>query len=157
MLANILKNPNKYIPLSFVLFFIVLAILDGIFVYLAVSTQTGVVTKNAYEKGLNYNEAIKLADISKNYPQKLSVNIMGNNKVEINYNIESQIIFNDVTYKAIRPTKRGYDNSGKIKYNSATNSYSKNLELPLAGIWDILVIAKSGDIELRKKERIFVK
>jgi len=52
---------DKLIPWYFVIFFLVLFIVDGIFVYLATSTHTGVVTENAYEKGLRYNEVIERA------------------------------------------------------------------------------------------------
>jgi len=49
---------DRIIPLYFVAFFVVIAIFDGIFVYLATSTHSGVVTENAYQKGLNYNQYI---------------------------------------------------------------------------------------------------
>jgi len=39
-------------------FFIIFASVDAFFVYKALSTHTGVVTENAYEIGLNYNEVI---------------------------------------------------------------------------------------------------
>lgn len=53
---------DKWIPWYFVAFFVVLAIFDGIFVYIANQTHTGVVSRNAYSEGLAYNETIKKAE-----------------------------------------------------------------------------------------------
>ena len=50
---------DKYILFAFLAFFGVIFVLDGIFVYTAISTQTGVIAEKAYEKGLNYNETLK--------------------------------------------------------------------------------------------------
>lgn len=47
-------------------FFGVLASVNAFFVYTAVTTNTGVVTENAYEKGLRYNEILKEARRRKN-------------------------------------------------------------------------------------------
>ncbi len=64
MMTEAAKSPSqkgkydKFIPWYFVAFFVVLAILDGIFVYVATITHTGVVTENAYQEGLDYNETI---------------------------------------------------------------------------------------------------
>jgi nitrogen fixation protein FixH len=52
------KNDNIRIPLYFVMAFLVVFIVNGIFVYMAVTTNHGVVTENAYEKGLRYDEVV---------------------------------------------------------------------------------------------------
>ena len=52
------RKKIELIPYYFVLFFITIIILDSIFVYLAFSSHTGLVSENSYEKGLNYNDII---------------------------------------------------------------------------------------------------
>jgi nitrogen fixation protein FixH len=42
-------------------FFAVFASVDAYFVYLAMKTKPGVVTENAYQRGLNYNEVLEEA------------------------------------------------------------------------------------------------
>ena len=49
---------DKKIPWYFVAFFAGLAVLNVIFVTIAVKSYPGLVTQNAYEKGLNYNDMI---------------------------------------------------------------------------------------------------
>ena len=56
------RKSDKWIPWYFVAFFVVLAILDGIFVTIAATTHTGVITENAYQKGLDYNEVVAASE-----------------------------------------------------------------------------------------------
>lgn len=59
--ATALHKRDKWIPRYFILFFLVIAATDAVMVTLAVRTHTGVVTENAYEKGLAYNALLKEA------------------------------------------------------------------------------------------------
>jgi nitrogen fixation protein FixH len=52
------EPPKSYAPWYFVGFFVLLAIMDGIFVTIATRTHTGVVTDDAYNEGLAYNDTI---------------------------------------------------------------------------------------------------
>lgn len=54
------RNPkDKYVLFSFLAFFGVVFLVNGIFIYTAIKTQTGVVTEQAYEKGLAYNKTLE--------------------------------------------------------------------------------------------------
>lgn len=53
---------DKWIPWYFVLFFAVIFLVDGVIVYLAVTTNPGVVEDHPYEKGLKYNQTIEAFD-----------------------------------------------------------------------------------------------
>ncbi|WP_417466224.1 FixH family protein [Kordiimonas sp.] len=57
-----MRKSDRLIPWYIVAFFVVVAILDGIFVYIATSTHTGVVSEQAYDKGLAYNETVAAAE-----------------------------------------------------------------------------------------------
>jgi nitrogen fixation protein FixH len=65
MTAEISFSPSRagdrWIPYYFVLFFLVVCVVDGIFVYLAVSTQTGTVSNRSYESGLEFNTILAKA------------------------------------------------------------------------------------------------
>lgn len=60
-----IRPSDKYIPLYFVAFFLVVFVLDGIFVYLAINTHTGTVTEKAYEKGLSYGAVLEASEAQK--------------------------------------------------------------------------------------------
>ncbi|MEX0298045.1 MAG: FixH family protein [Kordiimonas sp.] len=59
---DVVKKSDRFIPWYFVAFFVGLAIWDGIFVYVATTTHTGVVTDKSYDRGINYNETIAAAE-----------------------------------------------------------------------------------------------
>jgi len=50
---------DRMIPWYFVLAFLVVFAVNGVFVYLAVSTKHDLVVENAYENGVNYNEIVR--------------------------------------------------------------------------------------------------
>lgn len=58
MSASTPRKSDKWIPWYFVLVFLVVVCVNGFFVYTAVTTHTGLVTKSPYEKGLSYNKKI---------------------------------------------------------------------------------------------------
>ena len=49
---------DRIIPWYFVMAFLVIFAVNGLFVYLATTTHNGVVTENAYEKGLDYERIV---------------------------------------------------------------------------------------------------
>ena len=55
------KQDGRRILFTLLGFFAVVACVDAYFVYKAVSTHSGVVSDNAYEIGLNYNDVIEEA------------------------------------------------------------------------------------------------
>lgn len=57
---------NRMVPRLFVLFFLVIIVVNGVFLYFAQSSHTGVVRKDAYQVGLDYNSVIAAADNVKN-------------------------------------------------------------------------------------------
>ncbi len=52
---------DRIIPWYFVMAFAVVFAVNAFFIYMATQTHTGVVTENAYEKGLAYNDMLEKA------------------------------------------------------------------------------------------------
>ncbi len=52
------KKTGRKVLMYLVLFFIIFASVDALFIYMAVSTHSGVVAENAYEIGVKYNDVI---------------------------------------------------------------------------------------------------
>ncbi len=50
---------DRLIPWYFVMAFLVVFAVNGVFIYLATSTHPDVVTENAYEKGLAYDRIVE--------------------------------------------------------------------------------------------------
>lgn len=56
------RPSDKWIPWYIVLFFVFITCVLSVFTWVAVSTHTGTVTDDAYQKGLAYNDTIHKAD-----------------------------------------------------------------------------------------------
>ncbi|MCI5050219.1 MAG: FixH family protein [Rickettsiales bacterium] len=57
---------DRLIPWYFVMAFMVVFIVNGIFIYYATGTHKGVVTENPYEKGLAFDEIVNEVRKQKN-------------------------------------------------------------------------------------------
>ncbi len=156
-MQKLIPNPNIRIPLYFVMFFVTLAILDAFFVYTALSTHNGVITENAYEKGLRYNQTIKNAEKDVFTHQEINVQQMENSKADISYSINFDGDIKSVILQVIRPIEKDLDFETSLTLDKSQNNYSAIISFPKKGNWDLLVITKTADAEFRKKKRIFVK
>lgn len=118
----------------FILFFGVIIIANTIFIYLAVHSHTGVITKNPYEKGLKFNETLEKAKAQPEMFDKVSYDkgILKWTLFDQNHMpVENAVI--NVTL--IRPIQDGYDFETKMDYVS-NGIYTQKLELPLSGQWE---------------------
>ena len=134
MTGRAVKDPrDKWILIYFVMFFAVIAILDSIFVYLAVSTHTGVVTDQAYERGLAFDELVEKAEsqpaIVQNVEYKDGV-LRWVLSDEENMPIENA----EVNAKIVRPVHGGHDFDIRLQY-IGEGMYESALDLPLKGAW----------------------
>ncbi|MCD8496718.1 MAG: FixH family protein [Alphaproteobacteria bacterium] len=128
------KNPkDKWIPRYFVIFFAVVALLDGIFVYMAVSTQTGVVTDNAYEKGLKFNQVLETA---KNQPVLQEKAEFKDGVLRWQLADENGVPIKDafVSARIIRPVQDGLDFEARLMHKG-DGIYEAPLPLPMRGLW----------------------
>lgn len=129
------KDPrDKWIPYYFVAFFAVIALLDGFFVYKAISTQTGVVTENSYEKGLDYNHVIEAA---KAQPD------MKNTITYEDGTLTWQLPIEDATASAfiVRPIQDGHDFEITLQH-FGNGVYKASPDLPMKGLWTARLSAK---------------
>jgi len=53
---------GRLVPMLFVAFFGVVIAVNGVFIFLSLSTWNGLTTDNAYVRGLNYNQVLNAAD-----------------------------------------------------------------------------------------------
>ncbi len=132
-----MRKSDKWIPWYFVLFFVVLALLDGTFVYLAVSSHTGVVTEQAYEKGLAYNDLLQRAEEQAQTALKQKVLYSQENGIlrwtlhDKNGAPLEQAV---VTAHIIRPVQDGYD-FDIVLLHKGEGVYEVPVKTPLIGQW----------------------
>jgi nitrogen fixation protein FixH len=155
--VKIKKTSDKWIPWYFVAFFVVLAILDGIFVAIAVSTHTGVVTEHAYKKGLDYNKTVAASERQDILGWHGRINING---TLLSFYLEDKngSVIEHAYVKAYfsRSTQDGYDFSEPLVSQSNGN-YSKNIDFPLKGQWDVIIEVQWNQKQYQQSKRIIIR
>lgn len=134
MQAAAVKDPrDKWIPIAFVAFFATIALLDGIFVYLAVTTQTGVVTERPYEKGLAYNEVLQAAKSRPDLQEKAEYK---DGVLSWSLKDESGKPITNATVTALlkRPVQDGYDFDITLSHKG-NGVYEAEVNTPMKGLW----------------------
>ena len=148
----------RLIPWYIVAFFVVVAVLDGIFVYVATSTHTGVVTEHAYDEGLAYNETVAAADAQKQLGWQSEIVLTGNRMLSFSLKDTDGKPLTGAVVKAqfMRPTQAGMDFSLELS-ESADGVYTAPVTFPVDGLWDVRVFALEGEHDFQAHERLVVK
>ncbi|MDG1287706.1 MAG: FixH family protein [Rickettsiales bacterium] len=150
------KKSDKYIPYYFVAFFIFLAMADGVFVYLATSTHTGVVKEQAYEKGLDYNNLIDAKAAQDTLNWKSSLTLQGEALTATLSDAENTPLKDaKVTAHLTRPTQGGYDFSATLTPQD-NKHYTALIDFPLKGQWDATLIVLWNQHSYQKRTRLIV-
>lgn len=157
MTPHIKKKSDKWIPWYFVAFFAGLAILNVIFIIIAVSTHRGVVTENAYEKGINYNKTIAEAQRQEELGWKGDINF---NRSALSFTLKDSsgnfIADADVAAYLFRVAEAGSDFTLPLAY-VGNGRYYTDIIFPFKGQWDIRIIAKWQEQKYQQTRRIVVK
>jgi len=152
------RKSDRWIPWYFVGFFALLFIFDGIFVYLATSTHTGVVTEQAYEKGLNYNETIAAAAEQEALGWHGEVTYAENG--QLNYSVRDKggapVSGARVVAEITRPTHNGVDFKSALA-EVTPGTYQAPVEFPLDGMWDIRIYVTWQQTQFQTAKRIVVR
>lgn len=149
---------DRLIPWYFVAFFLFIAIVDSVFVYLAVHTHTGLITQNSYEKGLKYNDIILAGEKQKKLGWKTDISFNSNNdlfSIKISDKNDSLITGAEVKAYVKRMVHDGYDFSVNLK-ETKKGIYTGALVLPLKGKWNVITIVQSGEQSYKTNKEIFV-
>lgn len=121
--------------------------------YFAAKSYDGLVEKNYYLKGLNYQQELD----NKNKQKLLGWNVIfegSNNKYILNLTDKDNKPIEKANVKVsfFRPSKEGYDKDAIMKENEA-GKYIANTDLELKGRWYANIeIAKDGHVWKMKKK-----
>jgi len=139
-------------------FLIVLSV-NMALVYFALSTWTGLETEHNFVRGLAYNQNIEGARRQQALGWKMIIKpTFGDGKsgvFDINFSDREGNPLSGLTVKvfAVRPTSEGFDREF-IARPVAAGTYQSVFALPLPGVWDLRVVARRGDNDFQRVERI---
>lgn len=150
------KKSDKWIPWYFVAFFVVLAILDGIFVYIATSTHTGVVTDEAYQRGLDYNDTIAAAEAQVALGWSGTVELRNGQLVGVLSDANGRAMVGArAQAHFFRPTQDGSDFSVSLSEVS-DGRYVSPVINAVPGQWDVRIFVEWKQKQFQTAERIVV-
>lgn len=156
-MSEVLKNKNdKYIPYYFVLFFLVVAAVNAVFVYKALTTHQGVIVENAYEKGLEYNDSIAAYEAQKQLGWNANISHK-NGAVIFTLSDETGEAISGADARAYfkRPTVKGMDFDVALT-QIAPGKYSADIASVNQGLWKVTVSTKWQDKQFQKSERLVI-
>ena len=153
------SRSSSWIPWTFVGGFGVILIANGLLLYFALQSWTGIETEAAYEKGLAFNEQIETAEAQARlgWTAELVVTPRGERQAEIVLTLldsaGAPLEKAEVTGLLRRPTQAGLDQT--LALSPAGNGrYSAEAALPLAGQWELKLEVQHRRGEYRIAKRI---
>lgn len=123
----------------FVAFFGVVFAVNAVFITMALKTHSGVVTEDAYKKGIHYNDTLAAARAQPEMQSALSFEdgvLSWSLKTPEGRALENA----SVTAEFFRPVKSGSDFSAEL-HASGNGIYSLKPEFPVKGAWQVHVRA----------------
>lgn len=155
---------DKWIPWYFVLFFAVIFAVNGVFVYFAITTNPGVVEKHTYEKGLKYNQRIKIVEKQVALGWKVKVDFKVSHSAAMPRVLEVVMVdaeglaLEGASVEAVlsRPLEAG---SGVrvVCIEKAVGIYQATVTLSTLGQWEVDVMIKKGQDGFLLNKRIVLK
>ncbi len=155
MSSTTMKDGTK-VFLFVSVFFGIIIFVNILLIYLSIKTNDGLVEENYYTRGLNYQEEIN----NENTQKKLDWKVVFDNKSNL-YKVSvidkkaKPIKDAKVNLVFFRPTQSGFDKTLKLNEISL-GTYQSEIQLPLKGIWDIIINIEKGTDKWKKKQRITV-
>ncbi len=138
--------------------FILVTAVNGVMIWYALSTFSGLVSDSAYAEGLGFDRvlAASRAEAALGW------------KANIAYAPEGRIVFHladdkgrplsnlAVSMVMLRPTQEGFDRQASLG-ETAPGLYEATVRAPLPGVWDVRVaVASQGQTRFHAEQRILV-
>lgn len=156
------KPIDRWLPWLFVVFFVVVFAVNGVMVYVAASSWTGVETRQHYVKGRDYNRILEAVERqnARGWTGNLSVRPRKDGDVRLEFRLAdaraAALTGAGVTARLVRPTREGYDFDVRMDDYGA-GRYIADLHVPLPGQWDVRIVASHPSGEFRLTRRIVVR
>lgn len=149
---------DLWVPWLFVAGMALVVLVNGIMIYIAVSSFTGLQTEDHYQRGLDYNEVLvaERAQDALGWTVGVDFQETGEGRARLSVQAVDRAgkPVNDagVTVRLIRPVQAGHDMDLTLAA-SGDGLYAAEVELPLRGQWDILAQIRhpSGNYSTAKR------
>ncbi len=153
---------GRHVLMVFLGFFLVVFAVNGVFLYSAISTYTGIVSVEPYRKGLNYNDRIAADEAQKaqGWHEALEVTRSGQVTLRLTNRLGAPVEGLSVTGTFGRPSTAQHD--VKLALTEVQpGTYAAHVSNPEAGAWIVALearsVAASNEITYQLRKRLWLK
>lgn len=159
------RKPGWWYPYIFVAAFMVVVVVNGILIYSATATFSGLETENHYEKGNSYNRDIEMAKRQDELGWQVEAKVSALNPdapdtkrhvaIEASFKTKDGQPIEGMAVRAlfIRPVQPGHDVSVPLS-PKGKGIYTTDADLDFHGVWDLRVVAISEKDSYQLAQRI---
>jgi nitrogen fixation protein FixH len=154
-LITYLREGDRWIPSLIVVFFLSLALIDGVFVYVALKTHTGTVIDRPYERGKAYNDVLERAAKQDRLGWSVEFDITPSGMLAVSAldAYKNPIDSASVHAEFTRPTMGGFDFSSHLTPDYDGN-YIAKIEPPMKGQWNVRVFVEWQGQKFQKSKLV---
>jgi nitrogen fixation protein FixH len=155
------RGRDGWIPLLFIAFFLVVFGVNGVLVWVAVSTYNGLAVASPYERGIAYNEAIEQQHRQEALGWKAELAFRGTGAREGTVELHlvdaagQPVAGADASLEFYRPVHQGTDFRVGLREHGP-GLYGAAVQLPLSGLWEVRILAERRADRLAVARRIVV-
>ena len=154
------RTPGAWIPWLLGALFLIVVAVNGVMIWLALTSWTGLATNRPYDRGLAYNRNLDAAirQSALGWQPSLSVRAAdGEGEVALELRDREGLPVTDAEAAVVfeRPTSEGSDFQVVLEA-LAPGSYRARFELPLPGVWNLHVTIRRGEDLHVLDERVFL-
>lgn len=159
------RSRGWWYPWIFVGAMLVVVSVNGVMIYFAVASWTGLETEDYYEKGLAYNQELAAQRAQRERGWTMQLSFVAQQAKDEHHRGSLRLRFADrdgrplddlsVEVKLVRPTREGVDTAVSVVHRGA-GTYAGVVDVPLAGQWDVRIHARRGGEHYRARHRLRV-
>jgi len=152
---------GHWVPWIFVAFFAVVFAVNGIMLFFALDSWTGLSTENAFQQGLAYNQKIDERDRQAALGWRVSFDATPDQAGHVVFELQVDddrglpVTAASVAVSMTRPTHEGYDLSATLSHRGRGN-YTGEADLPLSGQWQLELVIDEPRGPYRQSARVVV-
>lgn len=153
---------DRWIPWTFVAFFLVIFVVNGIMLTFALRSFNGLSTDEAYNRGLGYNQTLAAhqAQYEMGWQIDLSSRDSGSGQSHLTLVMfdaqDLPLAIDGISATARRPISQDLDFDVAFRH-AGRGLYEAKVTWPREGQWDLRVVIESGEKSYRLDRRLFVR
>jgi nitrogen fixation protein FixH len=138
--------------------FVVVTAVNGVMIWFALSSWSGLVSDSAYQDGLGFDGVLaeSRAEAALGWKSTIAYDPKGRISVLLTDAAQKPLSGMTLSLVLLRPTQEGFDRSSPL-VEVAPGRYEAAIHPPLPGQWDVRVTVKSaGKVRFHAEQRVIV-